>query len=137
VYFRVLGTSVGSDTVTLSPPGHVPAKVVVTVGTGRLMPSNWPSALRAGDSTQVYVYAADQSGNSHYLSANTTITLGANPNFQFVSGGASSSAITSVVIPADQQGVYVWIKGVSAGTASATLSAPSYSTYTNTFTVTP
>jgi uncharacterized protein YjdB len=137
-YLRITGTSAGTDTLTASPPSHLPAKGIVVVGAGRLDPiSNWPTSLRAGDSVLVTMYARDASQNAHYVSAPTTFTLAPNAYVQFTSGGSQSAVITSVVIPADQQYVQFYLKGVAAGAGSATITSAGYTTYTNSLTVSP
>ena len=136
--FRITGTSVGFDTVKVSPPGHNPANTFMTIGLGRVDPvSGWPSTVKAGDSTQVTMYARDPNGSAQYVAAATTFTLTPNANMQFVSGGANSAVITSVVIAQDTQYVQFWVKGVSAGTGSATITNSNYTTYSGTVTVTP
>ena len=136
--FRVTGTSVGIDTLVVSPPGHNVGSNVVTVGLGRMDPlSGWPVTVKAGDSTLVTLYARDQNSNVQYVAAATTFVLTPNANMQFVSGGASSAVITSVTILANAQYVQFWVKGRSAGTGSATITNANYTTYSNTVTVTP
>ncbi len=137
-YFRVTATSVGSDTITASPSGYVPGKGVVVVSLGHIDPlAGWPTAVRAGDSVQVTLYARDVNQGTHTVAAATTFTLVPNANIQFVSGGANSAVITSATIPADASYVQFWLKGVTAGTGSANITATSYAPYTNTLSVTP
>ena len=136
--FRITASSAGSDTVTASPPGHVPAKGFSVVGLGRLDPvSNWPAALRVGDSVLVTVYTRDPAQQVRFVAAATTFSLAPNANIQFVSNGSTSTVLTSVVIPVDQTYVAFWVKGVSAGTGSASITNSNYVTYTNTVTVSP
>jgi len=45
--------------------------------------------------------------------------------------------ITAATIPADQYYVQFYIKGVSAGSGSATITATNYQPYSNTVTVIP
>ena len=138
VFFQVTGTSVGSDTITVSPPGHLSRSGVVRVTLGRIDPVvNWPSTLRAGDSVQVTIYTRDGNQSIRSVAAATTFTLSPNANMQFVSGGATSTVITSVVVPAGANAVSFWVKGVSTGTGSATITNANYTPYTNTVPVTP
>jgi hypothetical protein len=68
----------------------------------------------------------------------TTWTLAPNANIQFTSGGAGSSVITSITIPATGQVTPTfYLKGVTAGTGSATFTATNYSTYVVPVTVIP
>ncbi|MEO5813721.1 MAG: Ig-like domain-containing protein [Gemmatimonadaceae bacterium] len=136
--FRVTGTSIGSDTITASPTGHVPDLGEVKVTLGRIDPiSGWPSTLRAGDSVRVTLFTRDANTSPRLVVAATTFTLAPNANIQFVSGGQGSVPITSVTVPADASSVAFYIKGVAAGSGGATITSTNYVTYTNTLTVTP
>jgi len=145
VYFHVVGTAVGMDTLMASAtiPPFNSATAYSAVSLGRVDPlGSWPSSLSVSgnDSTQFVLYARDSTTGAHYVQDSTTFTLTASGDIQFVSGGANSAPITSVVIPADQYYVYVWVKatGPVTGTGQATISAPNYVTYnTPTITVGP
>jgi hypothetical protein len=141
-YFRVVGASTGTDTLVASAtsPPHNPGVAYTVVGPGRVDPiSNWPtSSLRVGDSVQVTLYTRDPAQTTHYVADSVTFTLAPNANIQFVSGGATSAVITSVVVPKDQYLVQFWVKGVVQGDGSATISAANYVTYSPpTVTITP
>ncbi len=136
---RVSGISAGTDTVTASATGENPAKAAVVVGQGRVdQNSNWPStlSLTSNDSVQVTIYARDQSGGVHFVTAPTTFTLAASAYIGFASANAP---ITSITIPADQQSVSFWIKGTSSSAlpATVTVSNANYATYTSSITVNP
>ncbi|MHB1263787.1 MAG: Ig-like domain-containing protein [Gemmatimonadaceae bacterium] len=136
-YFRVIGSSVGTDTLlaSASVPAHLRDSAYTVVSAGRIDPiSSWPATLAAGDSAQVTLYARDENQGTHKVVAATTFTLAANANIEFRSGGA---AITAITIPADAGQVSFYVKGKAAGTGSATITATNYSTYTNSITVTP
>jgi hypothetical protein len=112
------------------------AYTVVTAG--RIDPIvGWPLTLKAGDSVAVTLYARDSLQNTHNVLTATTWMLAPNANIQFTSGGPSSSVITAVTIPQDQQSVTFYVEGLVAGTANATITAPTYNSYSNTVTVTP
>ena len=137
-YFRIAATSVGADTITASPAGHIPGRGTATVGLGRIDPiSGWPTSLRVGDSVLVTVYSRDPNQGGHPVTAATTFTLAPNANIMFVSGGATSTTITAATIAADATYVQFYIKGVNAGTGSASITNSSYSPYSNTLTVSP
>ena len=135
---RVTGASTGTDTITASTAGHNPVKGAVVVGLGRVdTPSGWPStlSLTGTDSVLVTMYARDQTGSSvHYVAAATTFTLTGSANVGFSSGTA---AITSVTIPANAQYVQFYVKGLTAGTSSVTITNANYTTYSPSITVTP
>jgi len=139
-YFRLAGASVGVDTLVASAsvPAHNAATAYTVVTAGRVDPiMGWPVTLAAGDSAAVTLYARDSVQNAHNLLNATTWTLAPNANIQFTSGGATSTVITSVTIPADQQSVTFYVRGVAAGTGNATLTATNYHSYSNIVTVTP
>ena len=136
-YFRIAGASEGRDTITVRPAGHLPASGSVNVGLGRIDPlSGWPTSLRVGDSVQVTLYARDPQQGTRYVTAATSFSLAPNANVEFVSGGATSTVMTTVTVPADNQYVQFWLKGVAVGTGSATITNATYSPYTNSLTVT-
>jgi hypothetical protein len=138
---RVAGLSAGTDSLvmTASSPAHNPDTVYTAVGQGRVDPiGSWPSTLAVGDSAAITLYARDQAQNGRYVLAATTFTLAPNANIQFTSGGANSTVITSIQIPADQYLITFYVKGVAQGTGSAGISATNYQSYTTpSVTVTP
>jgi len=127
--FRIVGTAAGTDTLvaTATSPVHNAATAYTVVGQGLIDPiGNWPGSLKVGDSVEVTLYARDPAGNGRYVLAATTFTLQPNAYIEFRSGGASSTVITQVTIPANQYYVQFYVKGLSAGTGSATFTAPNY-----------
>ncbi len=143
VAFNVVGTASGTDsliaTVTSGTPQN-PDTAYTAVDVGRVDPlSNWPTTIATGDSVQITLFSRDPGDNVRNESAATTFTLAPNANIQFKAGGAAaaSTVITSAVIPADGFFTSFWVKGVSAGTGSVTITSPNYTSYTITVTVTP
>ncbi|MDB4914921.1 MAG: hypothetical protein JWM95_2565, partial [Gemmatimonadetes bacterium] len=134
VYFRLSGTTTGLDTITASPPNHVPAVGTVNVAPGIISPLNgWPSALAVGDSALITLYTRSPNGGAiRPVLAATTFALGSNANIVFVSGG---STITSAVVPADAYYVQFYVKGVTAGSGNTTITNANYVTYTNSLSV--
>ena len=136
-YFRLLGTSTGTDSLiaTVASPAHLPGYATTVVGPGRVdTPSGWPSSIVAGDSVLVTLYARDPSQNPRTVAAGTTFMLASSAAMVFHSGGAT---ITSATIPADAQYVQFYLKGVSAGTANISVSATNYQTWNTTVTISP
>jgi adhesin/invasin len=136
-YFRILGTSAGTDTLVASAtsPLHNPATAYTAVGQGRIDPiGSWPTALAFGDSVQVILYTRDPVQNGRYVSAATVFTPTLT-NLEFWTGGANSAKLTTVTVPADQYYVYFWVKATGHGTGSATITATNYVTYNNTVTI--
>ncbi|OYV74616.1 MAG: hypothetical protein B7Z66_15810 [Chromatiales bacterium 21-64-14] len=82
----------------------------------------------------VTLHARDPATTPRNVLAATTWTLTPNSNIQFRSGGA---VITSITVPAGAQSVTFYVKALSAGIASATITAATYKSYTKTFTVMP
>ena len=144
VYFHVVGASVGMDTLvaTTTTPVENPATAYTAVSLGHVNPiGGWPATLSLanGDSALITMYAYDSAQVSHYVQNATTFTLAPSGSIEFVSGGANSAVITSVVIPKDAYYVQFYVKGVSpTGTGQATITATNYATYnTPTITVSP
>lgn len=136
-YFRLVGLSRGTDTLVASAtsPVHNPATMLTVVDSGRVDPiANWPGAIVAGDSVLVTLYARDPNDNARYVVAATGFTLAPNANIEFHQGGA---VVTTVTVPAAAQYVQFYLKGVSVGTGSVTISNANYRSYFNTVTVTP
>ena len=136
-YFRMVGTTRGADTLVASATNPVfnPATAVTVVDSGRIDPiGNWPTTIVAGDSVLVTLYTRDPGQNVRPVLNTTTFTFSALSNLEVHSGG---QVITSIDVPAGQSSVTFYLKGVSAGTGSATITQSNYKTYTNTVTVTP
>jgi hypothetical protein len=136
-YLRLIGASAGTDTLTaaMSSPFHNADTAYTVVGQGRVDPiGSWPSTLAVGDSVLVTLYPRDPGQNIRNVLAATTWTLAPNANIEFRQGGV---VVTSVTVPADGNSVSFYVKALVAGTASATFTATNYTSFTNTFTVTP
>jgi hypothetical protein len=141
--FAVAGTSAGNDELIATAPGH--SSLSVGTGVDKGVINLWnngvaPSSLSANDSVQVVVLVLNPVGypDDDVVVAPTTFVLTPNANIQFVSGGTSSIVITSVTVPAG--GVFsetFWVKGVSSGTGSFTITNANYQTFSATLTVTP
>lgn len=86
--------------------------------------------MHVGDSVQVTIYARDPNQGIRSVAAATQLALTAPTNVYFMSGGVSSSIITTATIPADAQSVSVYLKAYAQGTVTPTISATNYTTYT-------
>lgn len=138
-YFRIAGATAGADTIRATAGGFTgspPASV--NVGLGRVDGiTGWPTTL-ASDSVQVTLYTRAPDATVRRVSAATTFTLGVTGNLQFVSGGAASTVITSVTVPADANSVSFWVKRMpGGGTATVTISSANYATYVSNVVVSP
>ncbi len=129
--FDLIGAGSGTDTVvaSLASPYHYPDSLVVTVGPGRLDPiTNWPSSVSAGDSVLVTLSPRTPAGDTATVHDATTFTLAAGASIAFSSGNAT---VSSVTIPAGGQSVQFYVKALKSGTATVTISAPNYTTFTS------
>ena len=134
VYFHVVGTVVGWDTLgaSVTSPPFNPATAYTAVSQGHVdQLGSWPSALSLSgtDSVLVTLYARDSVLTTHYVQDSTTFTLAGDAHIQFWSGGANSVQITSIVIPKDAYYVQFYVKAVAQGQGQATISATNYVTY--------
>lgn len=130
-YFRVVGSAVGTDTLTanIASPLHNPGASYVVVDSGRIDTfSNWPSAsLAVGDSVLVTLYTRDPNGNARSVLAATTFAISAGTGLEIHKGNA---VVTSVTVPAETNSVQFYVKATAAGSPSATFTNPNYRTYT-------
>ena len=103
------------------------------VGQGTSGPlGSWPTTLAVGDSVAVTLYARDPSGNVRNVSGATTFTLTPNANIEFRSGGA---VITQAIVAAGGSSVSFYVKALSSGTGSVTITATNYQSYNTTVNV--
>jgi hypothetical protein len=130
-YFKLIGSVIGTDTLTasLASPLHTPATAYVVVDSGRVdSPINWPSAsMRVGDSVLVTLRTKDP--NASYVrkvAAATTFTLAPSANVEVHVGGA---VVTSVTVPADASQVQFYLKAKATGTGSVAFTHPNYKAY--------
>jgi len=141
MYFRLIGTVAGTDTLiaSASSPPYNSGTGMTVVGNGRFdPPSGWPSSsMHVGDSVAVTIFARDPNQTVRNVVADVPLTLSAGSNVYFMSGGVGSSIITTATIPANAQSVTVYLKPFATGTTSSSISATNYTTYTNSVTVIP
>jgi hypothetical protein len=134
--FAIAGTSSGIDQLVATAPGHDPAtaSTVVDKGSLDLILSGRAEYFRVTDSVPAMLCAR---GYNVALVAATTFALATSANIQFVAGGITSTVITSATIPANETCAVFRAKGVSAGTASVTVTSPNYQTLNTTLEVLP
>ena len=137
--FHLGGLAAGIDSITATATGFNPVKARVSVAPGRVDPLSWPSSLSlsGGNSATLILYARDSVANVHFVTATTTFTLTPNANIQFTATCVSTTPITSVTIPADQQYVQFCVKGVSLGTGTVSITNANYTTYSPSLSVIP
>ena len=133
-YIRLTGAAVGTDSLiaTAAAPFHNADTAYTVVGLGRIDNIvGWPSAsMRVGDSLAVTLRTWDPNASSIRRNvAATTFTLAPNASIEFRSGGAGSTTITSVIVPADGSQVTFYLKALATGSGTATITNANYSTY--------
>ncbi len=144
--FVIAGISAGNDEIVASAPGYTSATTGVWVDKGYVSVFTQVKGgeysgiqpLKALDSLQVGVVIFTLgSDDDVWAVAPTTFALATNGNVQFVSGGASSAPIGSITIPANGRVAWVWLKGLSAGNGSVTITNANYETFSATISVSP
>ena len=144
--FVIAGISAGNREIVASAPGYTSATTGVWVDKGYVSVFTQVKGgeysgiqpLKALDSLQVGVVIFTLgSDDDVWAVAPTTFALATNGNVQFVSGGASSAPIGSITIPANGRVAWVWLKGLSAGNGSVTITNANYETFSATISVSP
>jgi hypothetical protein len=144
--FLIAGTSAGNDEIVAAAPGYTSATASVWVDKGYVsvfselkgVEYNWILPLKALDSLQVaVVIGPPYSDDDVWAVAPTTFALATNGNVQFVSGGVSSAPVGSITIPANGRVAWLWLKGLSAGNGSVTITNANYLTFSVTISVSP
>lgn len=129
-YSRVTGASIGVDTISFAAAGHTPIAGAVSVGLGRVDGiAGWPANITT-DSVAVTLYSRDMDGNGRNVGAATTFDLVVSGGALDVrSGGAASSTVTSVTIPADGYFVTFYLRRIANGTSIVTFTNANYTTH--------
>jgi hypothetical protein len=132
------GLAAGVDTVIVTAPGFTPDTGMIVVGPGMIGLAYWPpGALVAGQTwsppTRLEVFAP--SGDARVTTTTIDFTLAPNANIEFIKNGVP---ITTMSVLAGQHSSDDFsIRAKTAGTGSATFSAPNYTPLTRTVTITP
>ena len=136
LYSRISGASAGTDTITYTATGHNPGRGTVAVGLGRVdSNSGWPTTLST-DSVLVTIYSRAPDTTPLNVTAPTTFGLA-------VSSGAveihrANATVTSVTIPADTYQVSFYVRRLTGGSATLTISNANYQSFTTpSATITP
>ena len=136
VYYSPVGVAAGTDTVTFSAPGHTSGTTYIYLGKGKTQVYTVPASIRVGDSVAVSFYTLDPASGAKAVAAATSFTLVTNGLAEFRDG--AGNAITSMTMPA---GLYYsptfYLKGLTAGTATVSVSHADYTLSTYSFTVSP
>lgn len=133
-YIRLTGAAIGTDSLiaTAASPLHNADTAFTVVGLGRIDNIlSWPSvSMRVGDSVAVTLRTLDPNASIvRRVAAATTFALAPNANIEFRSGGAGSTTITSVIVPADGSQVTFYVKALASGSGTSTITNANYNTY--------
>ena len=115
----------GVDTLVATAPGYGPDTAIITTIQGRLQLSGLPTSLTLGDSAAVQLTAIDDTGNPGALAYAASFDLAGSG----VSFGNGSASITAITIPQRTSQTF-YVKAVTVGTATLTVSHPWYHTLT-------
>lgn len=129
-YHRITGVAEGADTVAYTAPGHNAVRGAIAVGRGRVDNiAAWPGTMST-DSVLVTLYARDQAGNVRNVAVATTFNLQVNGGaIELRSGVAGSQPLTSVTIPVDASSVNFYVRRLTTGTATVTITNANYQTH--------
>lgn len=123
---------VGVDTIIATAAGFSPDTAIVTVVPATLIVTGWPATLLTGDSAAITVTVANQNNVPDALGYAVTFALASSGGLTFSNGQAP---ITSMEV--QQYSTTFYVKAVSAGLRSMTISHRDFVPYSHTLTVTP
>jgi Big-like domain-containing protein len=134
----VNGLAAGTASVVVTAPGWVPDTGLIVVGPSTTDLDAWPPVygLAVGQTAPLVLLMLAPNGQSRVSAVTKQFTLTPNANLEFTD--PSGVPITTVTVAAGQQASpQFWVKGISAGTGTVTISAPNYSPVTKSLTVAP
>lgn len=123
--FTLRGIAAGVDTLVVEGAGMIGDTVLVYVDPGQLRLVPLPSTLVQGDSVAVTL-SLGMDASFDLVSpalAPLTVTLAAPPNAAAVVNGA---VVTQVVVPVGASSTTFWLRGLTPGVGTFTLSAPGF-----------
>ena len=134
---EVIGTSVGVDTIIMTgPEGVLGDTLIVDVGTPQLNPIvNWPVSMRVGEVVAAFVQPRNHQGRVMSVAEPVTFTIAGSPPVRFYTSYQATEEITAFTLGGSAYTLY--IKAVAAGTATVSITSPTYTPYSNTITVNP
>lgn len=126
----VSGSAVGFDTVGIqvsTGTPHLPGTFAVAVDSGTIALSGWPSVLAPGQVVGVRLYINAPDGANRNASVTTTFALAPSAGIVFASNAAGDSTITSIgVLAGSPYSAQFYVRGVSSGAATATVTSTRY-----------
>ena len=135
---QITGVSAGTDTIIASAPGYAPATFIATVGLGTI--SFYPAQVSVGAKIFADICIAGPNGGETFVAAPTPFSLAMSPNIAIMDYYSldTNTPVTSVGFPlAGANCMFAYLKGISAGSATLTISSPIYRPITVTISVTP
>jgi hypothetical protein len=128
-YLKLEGLVAGTDTLVVEAPGWTPDTIEVFVRPGILMlPLSSASSVRLADSTAVDVYLLASDGEEVAPStAPITVTLSTSASLQTTLG---PGPISSINVPVGATRATFWVKGLTVGAGTLTVSAPGFASAT-------
>ena len=136
--FQITAASAGTDTIVASAPGFAPATFVATVGLGTII--FFPSPVAAGTKVVRTICIAAPDGEETFDAASAFFSLSMTSNISIASfyGLDPNTPVTSVGFPIPGANCFFfYLKGISPGTATLTISSPLYKPLTVSILVTP
>lgn len=130
------GVTTGRDTLILSASGYDGDTLPVIVTEGKITVSGWDTQIKQGDSAAIAVFVGDSTGLQHPVIDSTTFAIVAEGGVTF---RKASQTITTVTVPANQDGTNVfYIKATGpTGTATVRFVNLHYTDQVFTLTITP
>jgi hypothetical protein len=130
------GVATGRDTLILSALSYDGDTLPVIVTEGKITVSGWDTQIKQGDSAAIALFVGDSTGLQHPVIDSTTFTIVAEGGVTF---RKASQTITTVTVPANQDGTNVfYIKATGpTGTATVRFVNLHYTDQVFTLTITP
>jgi hypothetical protein len=123
--FGVAGLATGTDLMIVSAPAHGPDTVEITVDRGRTAIEGWSTSLRVGDSAAITLRPVNPDSTiADNAAVDTDFTLSTSGHVAF-SDGSSPVTVIRVLGGRSRSPTY-WVKGILAGTGSATFTSRDY-----------
>jgi len=133
---KVVGVSVGVDTLVLSAPGYAADSLRVVVTAGRIQLPGLPNSLKAKESYTLRVVSADSTGRERTVAAATSFSLASTGSLQITD--QSGAAISSIMIePGTSSSVSFILKASASGPAEFTVSRLDYVPFKRSVNVVP
>ena len=132
-YVRVIGQASGADVITPSASGFTSGTYTLNVANGKTLLNSWPSSLKVGDSTAVYITTTDQNGNPLPVASDVPFSLETTLGISMQD--AKGVGIPGITVPSGSSSSPVfYVHGVSSGQATVFIAGGTF--VANQFTLT-